>query len=69
MLLSFNLQGDPSGWFKPPVDLVPTVMAAGGLLLQLPTAQAGCRDIPNLRPQEVFTVLLGHPVHIDTLDR
>ena len=27
------LQGDPSGWLKPPVDSVPTVLAAGGLLL------------------------------------
>ena len=27
------VQGDPSGWLKPPVDLVPTVLAADGLLL------------------------------------
>ena len=26
------LQGDPSGWLKPPVDLVPTLLVAGGLL-------------------------------------
>ena len=35
------LQGDHSGWLQPPVDLVPTVLAASGPLLQLPTAQAG----------------------------
>ena len=32
-----SLQGDPSGWLKPPVDLVPTVLADGWPLLQLPT--------------------------------
>ena len=31
-----SVQGDPSGWLKPPVDLIPTVMVAGGPLLQLP---------------------------------
>ena len=31
------VQGDPSGWLKRPVVLVPTVLAAGGLLLLLPT--------------------------------
>ena len=36
-----TLQGDPSGWLKPPVDLVPTVPAADWPLLQIPTAQAG----------------------------
>ena len=35
------LQGDPSEWLKPLVDLVPTVLAVDGLLLQLPTAWAG----------------------------
>ena len=35
------LQGDPSVWLQPPIDLVPTVLAADGPLLQLPTAQAG----------------------------
>ena len=35
------LQGDHSGRLQPPVDLVPTVLAASGPLLQLPTAQAG----------------------------
>ena len=38
-----NLQGDPSGWLLPPVDLVPTVLAAIEPLLQLPTAQVGYR--------------------------
>ena len=35
------LQGDHSGRLQPPVDLVLTVLAANGPLLQLPTAQAG----------------------------
>ena len=35
------LQGDHSTWLQPPVDLVPALLAAGGSLLQLPTAQAG----------------------------
>ena len=34
-------QGDTSKRKKPHVDLVLTVLAAGGLLLELPTAQAG----------------------------
>ena len=41
--------------------LVLTVPAAGGPLLQLPTAQAGCRNHPNLSQREVFTDLTGHP--------
>ena len=40
-LLLNRLQGDHSGWLQPPVDLVPTVLAAIGPPLQLPTAQAG----------------------------
>ena len=32
------LQGDPFGQIKPPVDLVPTVLAVGGPLLLLPSA-------------------------------
>ena len=36
-----NVQGDNSEWLQPPVDLVPTVLAASGPLLELPTAQAG----------------------------
>ena len=35
------IQGDHSGRLQPLVDLVPTVLAAIGPLLQLPTAQAG----------------------------
>ena len=31
--LKERVQGDPSGWLKPPVDIVPTVLAAGGPLL------------------------------------
>ena len=47
---------------KPPVDLVQTVLAAGGSLLQLPTAQAGWRDIPNPSQWEVVTKQMCHPV-------
>ena len=36
--------------------------AAGWPLLQLPTAQAGWRNIPNPSQQEVFHDYLGHPV-------
>ena len=57
-----HLQGDPSGWLKPPFDLVPTVLAAGWPLLQLATAQAGQRNIPNWSQQEVLQILLCHPV-------
>ena len=56
------IQGDPSGWLKPPVDLVPTVLAAGGPVLQLPTAQAGWGNIPNLSQWEALTILMGHSV-------
>ena len=58
-----HLQGDPSGWLKPPFDLVPTVLAAGGLLLQLPIAQVGWWSFPNPGQWEVLTILMGHPVH------
>ena len=33
LLTPRGLQGDPSGWLKPPVDLILTFMAAGGPLL------------------------------------
>ena len=46
----------------PIVDLVPALLAAGGPLLQLPTAQAGWRNYPNLSQQEVVTTQNGHPV-------
>ena len=35
------LQGDTSKQQKPSLSLVPVVLAAGGLLLWLPTVQAG----------------------------
>ena len=44
-------------WLKPPVDLIPTVMAAGGPLLQLPTARAEWWNIQNPSQWEVF----NHP--------
>ena len=56
-----HLQGDPSGWLKPPFDLVPTVLAAGGPLLLPPTAQAGWQNIPNPNQQEVSTAQMCHP--------
>ena len=56
------VQGDPSGWLKPPVDLVPTVLAVGGPLLQLPTDHAGWCNIPIPSQWEVLTILMGHPV-------
>ena len=37
--------------------VVLTALAAGGQLLQLPTAQAGWRNFSNLSQQEYFTVL------------
>ena len=57
--IQFTLQGDSSGRLKPPVDLVLTVLAAGGLLLQLPmpTALAGKRNIPNTSQREVCVTL------------
>ena len=62
MFSAFNVQGDPSGWSTPPVYLVLPVPATSGPLLQLPTAQAAWRNIPNLSQQDVFTVLNSHPV-------
>ena len=56
------LQVDRSEWYQLRVDLVPTVMAAAGPLLWLPTALAGWRNIPNLSQREVVTILAGHPV-------
>ena len=55
-----QLQGDPPGWLKPAVDLVLTVMAAGGPVLQVPTAWAGWRNIPNPRQREILTTRIGH---------
>ena len=63
-LLLDIIQGDPSGWLKPPVDLVPPVLAAGGPLLHLPTARAGWRNIPNPSQGVVLTILMGHSVDI-----
>ena len=37
-------------------------MAAGGPLLQLPTARTGWRNIPNPSQWKVLTILMGHPV-------
>ena len=48
------VQGDHSGWWKSPVDLVPTVQVACVSPLWLPTAQAGRRNIPNQSLQGVF---------------
>ena len=53
-----QVQGDTEEFAKPPVDLVPTVPAAGWPLLQLATAQAGWRNIPNWSQQEVLQILL-----------
>ena len=39
--ITHYVQGDNSGRLQPPVDLVPTVLAANGPLLQLHTAWAG----------------------------
>ena len=41
------IQGHPSGQLKHPVDLVKIALAAAGPPPQLPTAQAGWRNIPN----------------------
>ena len=43
--MEVSVQGDPSGWLKLSVDLVPTLLAAGGPLLKLPTAQVGWQNI------------------------
>ena len=59
---SFILQGDTSGYWKPPIDWVLTVPAAGGPLLQLSTTQKWWFDIPNQSRQEVFTILVCHSV-------
>ena len=42
-----EVQCDTEELRKPPIDLVRTVPAAGGLLLWLATAQEGWRNIPN----------------------
>ena len=47
---------------KPPIDLVPTILEGGGLLLYLPAAQAGWQNISNLSQREVVTNEMGHPV-------
>ena len=54
---STSFTGDHSAWLQPPVDLVPALLAAGGLLLQLPTAQAGWRNMPN----QIVTTQNGQP--------
>ena len=59
--IPLHLQGDPSGQLQPPIDLVMTVLADGGPLLWLPTAQAGWQNIPNQNQQEVVTDQMGHP--------
>ena len=42
-----EVQCDTEELRTPPIDLVRTVPAAGGLLLWLATAQEGWRNIPN----------------------
>ena len=37
-------------------------MAAGGPVLQLPTARAGWRNIPNPSQWKVLATLIGHPL-------
>ena len=59
------VQGDRSERQKPPIDRVPTAPAAGGPLLQQPTAQADWRNIPNLSQREIFTCLICHPVNLE----
>ena len=59
------LKGDNFGQLQHPVDLVLTVLAASGPLLQLPTAQASLRNIPNPSQREVVTVQNGRPVQGD----
>ena len=56
-----RIHGDPSEWKRPPIGLVPTVLASFWPLLRLPTAQAGWWNIPNLSQREVFTILTCHP--------
>ena len=45
-----------------PVDLVLTVLAASGPLLQLPTAQAVWQNIPNPSQRQVVAIQNCHPV-------
>ena len=56
------MQGDPYHWQRPPFDLVLEALAADWLLLYLPAAQAGWRNIQNQSQQEVFTIVNGHPL-------
>ena len=56
------LQGQSSGQDKPPIDLVLTVLAAGGPLLELPTAKALWQNTPNLSQLEVCPDLMTNPV-------
>ena len=57
-----HIQGGPSGSLKPHVDLVPTLLAAGGPPMELPTAQGGWPNIPNLKSMGGFNHPDGHPV-------
>ena len=61
-LKTCQLQDDTEEFAKPPVDLVPTVPAAGWSLLWLATAQAAWRNMPNWSLQEVLQILPCHPV-------
>ena len=58
------LQGDPSNQLKPPIALVPTVLAFDRSLLYLPTAQARWRNIPNPSQREDLTIQMGDLVCI-----
>ena len=60
------LQGDHPEWQKPPVDLVSTVLSAGGQLLQLPLTQAGWRDFLISKLTGVLIIMNGHPVVADS---
>ena len=51
---SNNLQGDPSGWYKPFVDLD---LGCSKVAYQLP-------ELLELSQHEVFTNLMGHPVFV-----
>ena len=57
---SFHLQGDPSGWLQPPIDLG-LITSSSGWAAIVATYCPG--KVAELSQLEVVTIQMGHPVH------
>ena len=61
-----KLQGDPSGWLQPPVDLVLPPCIGSRAVGSYSSGSPAAATCPNLSQREVFTKQMGHHVIIRT---